>query len=124
MKNLKLFLILLILLPVIAQDTDKESQNVQDTQDLYLRKGLILAVEPGKINFEEMWLPIPNPESKMQSHLIFTVTNEFGGKIEYGHLTAPFLAEIVYLIINDQKIVTKIKLLKQYRYNDDGFVKE
>ncbi len=124
MKTFGILLVLLILFPGIGQEIDKELKGVQDTCELYVCKGLILAIEPGRINFEEMWLRIPNPETKIEHNLMLTITDEIGRKIEYRDLHAPFLAEIAYTIISDQAIVTKIKILKQYRYDENGFVKE
>lgn len=121
MKKYACFLIL-ILPPLIAQDLAEKITAPEYGEDIFIGKGYVGAVEKDRINFEEMWLSIPN--LKLRTAKSLAIVNEIEQPLSYEKLTAPFWAEVIYDYSGNEKILLKIKVLKQYRYDEEGFIKE
>lgn len=112
MKKWILLSMVLLIIPLIAQ-YDKPSRS-----DYVTTTGLVLAVEGNRINFEEMWLSIGPQASRIAQPIVITDIDD-----EPITLSAPCFVEITYMYAdNDEIIPVKIKVLRQYEY-DDGMIK-
>jgi len=116
MKKGLILLILLISVPLIAQD----AADIQEKPVVFT--GLVLAVENDSINFEERWFPTSRPTSKYVKPI--TIIDIDSQPIGHENLKVPFFAELTVEFIDDEAIPIKIKVLKQYRYDSDGFIRE
>lgn len=123
MKKLALILILFVL-PLIAQDAvdlhDSDVENVQTNESVW--EGLILEIDGTNINFEEMWISIATPADKLKQPII--ITDATGLSTSYGSLRAPCLVELTYKYVDGEIDPLKIKILEQYEYDKNGFIKK
>jgi hypothetical protein len=87
----------------------------------YVRTGTILAVDNNRINFDEMWLDIRLQTQKGQTQTI--VTDKTGASMSFSDLQAPCEVELTYREINNTFVVSKITVLAQYEYDDNGFIR-
>jgi len=109
MKKITL-LLLLVLFPLVAQDTD-------ETQSECVATGIILKIEGTRINFDEAWLTIGGYGAKRMP-VIITDTNN--NTLNYSNFTAPCLVELTHTYQDDEIVPVRIKILEQYHFDANG----
>jgi hypothetical protein len=117
MKKWIIFSMIFLTIPLIAQ-FDEVAPDESVSNEYITSTGLILAVEDNSVNFEEMWLSIGPRASRATPPLV--IVDVADNPIE---LSAPCYVEITYFCAeNDEKIPVKIKVLKEYEYDEDGMI--
>lgn len=114
MKKWILLSMVLMIIPLIAQfEEPTKSEYVTTT-------GLVLAVDGNRINFEEMWLSAGPREARIAPPVIIVDIAD-----EPVSLSAPCFVEITHMEAENGEIIPlKIKVLKQYKYDNEGMIKE
>lgn len=118
MKKRALLLIIIMLVPLMAQ---KEQDEYTDT-DMLVRTGLILEKKDNQINFDEMWMDVLSPQVKNALPVI--IVDALEQPLTYADLTVPCQVELTYTYDESRKayVPVKIKVLEQYEYDDKGFI--
>lgn len=116
MKKCALLLIIIMLVPLIAQ------QEQDENMDLRVRTGLILEKKDNQINFEETWIDVVSPRVKNARPVIITDAAE--EPLTFEDLTAPCQVEITLTYDESRQayVPLKIIVLEQYEYDDKGFI--
>ena len=116
MKKYALLLIIIFLVPLMAQNEQDEDTNLR------VRTGLVLEVKDNQINFEESWFDIVRPQVKNAQPVIISDASDM--PLAYEDLTAPCQVEMTYTYDENRKeyVVLKIRILEQYEYDDKGFI--
>lgn len=104
---------MLIILPMVifAQETDMEAL-LTESYDWAVNdvQGIVLAVTPDSINFDEQWLRI------LPAGL--SVASDHATRLTYAKLRPPFWAEISYFKRGPRVYISSLRFLKQLGYND------
>jgi hypothetical protein len=116
MKKRALLLIIIMLVPLIAQQEQDEDTNLR------VRTGLLLEKKNNQINFEETWINVLNPQVKNARSVI--ITDALDQPLTFTDLTAPCQVEMTYTYDESRKeyVPVKIKVIEQYEYDDKGFI--
>ena len=112
MKYAKYMLIILPLF-VVAQEADMRALKAE-RYDWALNDvpGIVLAVTPDSINFDEQWLRI------LPTGL--SIASDDAMPRSYAQLHTPFWAEVSYAKSGSRLYVTSMRFIKQLEYNDYG----
>jgi hypothetical protein len=117
MKKRALLLIVIMLVPLIAQQEQDEDMNLR------VRTGLLLEKKDNQINFEEAWIDIVSPRVKNARPVIIVDAQD--QPIMFEDLTAPCQVEMTLTYDENRQayVPLKIIVLQQYRYDEKGFIK-
>jgi hypothetical protein len=106
---------MLIILPMVifAQETDMEAL-LTESYDWAVNdvQGIVLAVTPNEINFDEQWLRILPAGLGVES--------DHATPLTYAELRPPFWAEVSYFKRGQRVYISSLRFLKQLEYNDTG----
>ena len=107
------YMLIIIPLFVFAQETDMHTLKTEQ-YDWALNDvpGIVLAVTPDSINFDEQWLRILPGGLR--------ITSDDAMPRSYAELRTPFQAKVSYAKSGSRLYVTSMRLIKQLEYNNRG----
>jgi hypothetical protein len=116
MKYLK-YMLIIIPLFIVAQEADLKVLRTERYEwavnDV---PGIVIAMTPDSINFDEQWLHI------LPAGL--SVASEEAMPRSYAQLRTPFAAEVSYAKSGSRLYITSMRFIKQLEYNDQNEIVE
>jgi len=119
MKKYALLLVISLLF-MSAQDdfTATPETSLSDMENARTATGIILSVDAGSFNFDEMTVKIG---SRTKQYPPLQIYDANGNSLQYENLIAPCLVELISTENNGETIPLRITVLEQYQYDSEGF---
>jgi hypothetical protein len=114
MKYLYLLIIPALVFGQASVDRMTPTTDSHFSENIEIAEGCVLAIKGTSVNFEEDWMKVA-PEG-------ITVISSEGRSISFEKLQAPFWAEISSYYKGKCSYITSLRVLKQYKYDDEGGV--